>query len=65
MKAIWKAVSGEYQVIKKEGETITLAIPCTTFMNGKKVSYTEEQQLDFEEEYTITDTSPINKELLN
>lgn len=59
MRAIWKDAGGEYEVIKKEGEEITLAIPCTMMLNGRKVSYIEEQQLDFEDEYIITDLTPI------
>ena len=61
MKAIWKAAEGEFEVIKKDGECITLAIPCTIQIDGKTYSYIEEQVLDYEDEYTITDTSEIKK----
>lgn len=53
MKAKWLAANGVYDVIRQDGETIVLAIPCTMMLDGKKVSYIEEQQLDFEEEYEI------------
>lgn len=58
MKAIWKDADAEFEVIEKNGDSITLAIPVTGKINGKEYSWIEKQTLDESDEYTITDFTP-------
>lgn len=59
MKAIWKDAELECDVLKKDGESIVLAVPVTGNIDGKKYSWIHEQELDEADEYEITDTTPI------
>ena len=61
MKAIWKDVEAEFEVIEKDGESITLAVPVTGVIDGKKYQWIEKQELDTADEYEITDNSEIIK----
>lgn len=55
MKAIWKDADAEFDVIDKNGDSITLAIPVTGKIDGKEYSWIEKQILDEPDEYIITD----------